>query len=163
MMGWSLGLSRTKNESGHKAAEVLELLPPGVTDTNFLPVPIGVEYHLGKEWIVARGKTNWAMVVYYPDSITIHNIRRVNMDHLGNPLSLPLDGGNYRQSYEVTASTRSFPLMVGPRDLGSVRLATESFMFQPTGPHVDAIFLRANDESIELLKARWQQLISRPK
>lgn len=137
-----------------------EILPPG-NDANNIPVPVLIERHLGREWIIARNTTNWALVVYYQSPIIIRNIRQVTVDLMGNVIAPPaannVGGTDHFQTYEVTASLPRGQVNLGPAANYQIDVATECFTIQPSVLHAETLFICVSDASFGFLKSLLQK------
>ncbi len=109
-------------------------LPPGISETNFAPIPESLERHLGQDWIIASSKTNWATVVYYPKYIEIRSLRRVPIGQSGNGAA-----HTNGEAFEINAALNG---------------STEDFVLVPLNPGLPTLFMAAQDTDIARMKAR---------
>ena len=114
------------------------LLPPGITSTNLAPIPMLAEEHFNTTWVLARGRTNWSEVIYYPkSSIKILSVHRLTSNLLQG-LNMPT---SELESFEVCVSRK------GSEIVGD-------FVTLPLTPQGDVIFMGVPDESIQVLIGR---------
>ncbi len=157
VMIYAISPSRPRQAKLQNESLVPEILPPN-TNPSDAPIPVLIEHHLGREWVIARGKTNWPLVVYYPGPIMIKSIRKVTVDLMGNVVAPPpannIGSPDSFQAYEVTASIPRGQISIGPATNFHIDVATECFTIQPNVLHVGTIFICVSDSTLEFLKSK---------
>jgi len=138
------GKSRDAKQSKAKGAELILALLPSDTngDTNLFPIPIIRDFHIGGEWILARGQgSHYTIIVYVPSTVTMRSITFAPVDPMGR-----IDPRSDMVAYEIMAENRVNKGGVETVEFSAFRLLAITDR--------EPLFMHANPQQMEYLKSR---------